>query len=123
MLIASLSFAEPASFSPAGVSPRSALSWVYLVVAGSIVGYTAYVYLLGAVSAAKASTYAYVNPIIAVVLGWAFANEPLGARTLVAAAVTLGGVALITAMQGASHATGEHPVTSGTSKKLERSAA
>ena len=123
MLIASFSFAEPASFSPAEVSLRSALSWVYLAVAGSIIGYSAYVYLLGAVSAAKASTYAYVNPIIAVVLGWAFANEPLGARTLVAAAVILGGVALITAMHGSSHATGEHPIASDTREKLERSAA
>jgi len=66
---------------------------------------------LGTVSATKASTYAYVNPIIAVVLGWAFANEPIGVRTLVAAAIILGGVALITMQQsGVAHPTGEHPV-------------
>ena len=75
-----------------------------------MVAFTAYVYLLGAVSAAKAATYAYVNPIIAVLLGWAFASEPIGVRTIVAAAVILGGVAIITLTQGSAPSTGEHPI-------------
>ena len=75
------------------------------------------------VSAAKASTYAYVNPIIAVILGWLFANEPLSARTLVAAAVILGGVAIITSSQGAKTATsGESPLPTP-SKDTQRTAA
>lgn len=111
MLVASLAFREGNGFSIGNVSAKSAWSWLYLALAGSVIGYTAYVYLLGTVSATKASTYAYVNPIIAVVLGWAFANEPIGIRTLVAAAIILGGVALITMQQSAvAHPTGEHPV-------------
>jgi len=111
MLVTSFVFNEPGQFALSNVSLRSALSWVYLVLAGSIVGYTAYIFLLGVVSAAKASTYAYVNPIIAVVLGWAFASEPIGARTLVAASVILGGVAIITvAHTGGANMTGEHPI-------------
>lgn len=109
MLIASLAFREPWSFELAQVSARSAFSALYLVIAGSIIGYSAYVYLLGVVSAAKAATYAYVNPVIAVLLGWAFAGEPIGARTVVAAAIILAGVAIITTMQTrAAHTTGEH---------------
>lgn len=123
MGIASISFGEPARFSITALSLKSALSWVYLFTFGSIVGYTAYIYLLGVVSAAKAATYAYVNPVIAVVLGWAFANEPIGMRTIVAAGVILAGVALITMMQGAPHAvTGEHPVPTEP-KSSERRAA
>jgi drug/metabolite transporter (DMT)-like permease len=111
MGITSVAFGEPANFSIANLSTKSVLSWLYLFTAGSIIGFTAYIYLLGVVSAAKAATYAYVNPIIAVLLGWAFANEPIGARTLVAAAVILGGVAIITIAHGAPQpATGEHPI-------------
>ena len=111
MLAASFAFGEPERFALSDVTAKSAWSWVYLALAGSVIGYTAYVYLLGAVSATKASTYAYVNPIIAVVLGWAFANEPIGIRTLLAAAIILAGVALITMKPGgAAHPTGEHPL-------------
>ena len=82
------------------VSSKAVWAWIYLVVCGSLVGYTAYVYLLGKVSPAKAATYAYVNPVIAVILGWAFAGEALGLRTLIAAVITLAGVAIITTAQG-----------------------
>lgn len=110
MAIASVVAGEPGRFEVAAVSWRSGLSWIYLVFAGSVIGYTAYIYLLGQVSAAKAATYAYVNPVIAVLLGWAFASEPIGSRTLIAAAVILAGVATITTAQSAPSAiTGEHP--------------
>ena len=123
MLIASIISADYRGFAWADVTALSVFSFVYLVIAGSILGYTAYVYLLGHVSAAKASTYAYVNPIIAVVLGWMFANEPLALRTIIAAGVTLAGVAIITLTQGASGAkTDEHPLPTP-SPKQERSAA
>jgi drug/metabolite transporter (DMT)-like permease len=123
MLLMSLAIGEPASFSIRDVSARSVFSWVYLVIAGSIIGYTAYIYLLGTVSAAKAATYAYVNPVIAVLLGWAFAKEPIGPRTIIAAAVILAGVAIITTTQTAtaSTSTGEHPVPSDRAR--DRSAA
>jgi drug/metabolite transporter (DMT)-like permease len=118
MFLAALAVREFAGFSLAQVSLKSALSWVYLAMAGSIIGYSAYVYLLGVVTAAKAATYAYVNPVIAVLLGWAFANEPIGMRTVVAAAVILAGVAIITTMQaGTAHVTGEHPVPDSSRRK------
>ena len=75
---------------------RSLLGFAYLVTFGSLIGFTAYAYLLAHTTAAKAATYAYVNPVVAVLLGWAFANEPVTSRTLVAAAVILAGVAIIT---------------------------
>jgi drug/metabolite transporter (DMT)-like permease len=123
MAVVALLLGEWRSFSVSDISLRSALSVVYLVVAGSIIGYTAYIYLLGAVSAAKAATYAYVNPIIAVLLGWAFANEPIGARTLIAAAVILGGVAIITLNQSGHAPTGEFPVQKQPEAERERPAA
>jgi drug/metabolite transporter (DMT)-like permease len=71
------------------ISWRSFWSWLYLVVAGSVVAYTAYVWALGKTSAARVSTYAYVNPVVAIALGWLLAREPVGARTLVASALIL----------------------------------
>ncbi len=67
----------------------------YLVVVGSVIGFSAYVWLLKTVSAATVSTYAYVNPVIAVALGWAFNEEAIGIRTLVAGAAIVVGVALM----------------------------
>jgi drug/metabolite transporter (DMT)-like permease len=120
--IVALASGELRAFSVGAVTPKSLLGWVYLVVAGSLIGFTAYIYLLGKVSAAKAATYAYVNPVIAVILGWAFANEPLGARTLIAATVILAGVAMITATQSSGPHTGEHPLPSG-AREGQRTAA
>jgi drug/metabolite transporter (DMT)-like permease len=77
-------------------STRSILSLLYLVIAGSLIGFTAYTYLLQVSTPAKVATYAYVNPVVAVFLGWAFAGEEITGRTLVAAAVILVGVAIIT---------------------------
>ncbi len=87
---------ETARFSLAHVSLPSALGWAYLVVFGSLIGFTAYAYLLRSTTAAKVSTYAYVNPVIAVFLGWAFAGEVVTGRTIGAAAVIVAGVAIIT---------------------------
>lgn len=71
-------------------------AFLYLVVFGSIVAFTAYSWLLQNVSPAKASTYAYVNPVVAVALGWAIAGEAVTTRTLLATAVIVSSVALIT---------------------------
>lgn len=110
MTVTSMVVGEPSQFSISDVTMRSFVSWIYLIIFGSIIGYTAYIYLLGAVSAAKAATYAYVNPVIAVLLGWAFANEPISLQTIVAAAVILASVALITSAQGRAQPTGEFPI-------------
>jgi drug/metabolite transporter (DMT)-like permease len=77
------------------VSARAALAWLFLVVFGSLVAFTAYIWLLGATSIARAGTYAYVNPIVAVVLGWAILGEPITLRTVFAALVILLGVAMV----------------------------
>jgi drug/metabolite transporter (DMT)-like permease len=87
---------EWARFSPALVSGRSLAAVAYLVVFGSLVAFTAYVWLLRAASPALVSTYAFVNPIVAVFLGWLLAREEVGPRTLVAATVIVGAVVLIT---------------------------
>jgi drug/metabolite transporter (DMT)-like permease len=96
LLLVGLALGELGQFDPAHVSGRSMLGFLYLVTFGSLVGFTAYFYLLSHTTAAKAATYAYVNPVVAVLLGWAFAHEPLTPRTLLAAAVILAGVAIIT---------------------------
>jgi len=90
---------ELAMIHPDQISARSLEGWFYLVTFGSLLGFTAYVYLLQNVSPAKASTYAYVNPLVAVLLGWAIAGETVTSRTLAAAAIILGGVAMITLTQ------------------------
>ena len=79
----------------AQISAASWIGWLYLVTFGSLIGFTAYIFLLKAVTPAKASTYAYVNPLVAVFLGWAIAGESVTVRTLGAAAVILAGVAMI----------------------------
>jgi drug/metabolite transporter (DMT)-like permease len=96
LLVVAIAFGEPWQFSVAAVSLRSILSLAYLVVFGSIMAFSAYVWLLRVSTPARVSTYAYVNPVVAVLLGAAFAGEALTVRMLVAAAVIVSGVALIT---------------------------
>jgi drug/metabolite transporter (DMT)-like permease len=82
-------------FDPAAVSLRSALAVLYLLLFGSIVGFTAYFYLLRNVSPSRASTYAFVNPVVAVLLGWLVAGEPLTPRIALAAAIIVAAVMLV----------------------------
>jgi drug/metabolite transporter (DMT)-like permease len=77
-------------------STQSVIAFVYLLTFGSLVGFTAYLYLLAHTTAARASTYAYVNPVVAVLLGWALAHEPVTPRTMLSAVVILAGVTTIT---------------------------
>jgi drug/metabolite transporter (DMT)-like permease len=101
LVVLGLFAGEGAHFTLADVSRRSALAWVYLVVAGSMIAYSAYLYLLKATTPARASTYAYVNPIVAVFLGWLLAGEPFGPRTVAAMGLTL--VAVLAINLGAAH--------------------
>jgi drug/metabolite transporter (DMT)-like permease len=78
------------------ISSASAAGLVYLITFGSLLGFTSYIWLLDKVSPARLGTYAYVNPIVAVLLGWAIAGERLSIRTAVAAAIVICAVALIT---------------------------
>jgi drug/metabolite transporter (DMT)-like permease len=96
LALLSFTLGEPWVFEPAAVSLKSAFGWLYLIVLGSIVAFSAYVWLLRAAAPAHVSTYAYVNPVVAVLLGWALGGEALTSRMLIAAAVIVSGVALIT---------------------------
>jgi drug/metabolite transporter (DMT)-like permease len=75
---------------------QAILAWVYLVIAGSLIAFSAYMYLLSKVSPALASSYAYVNPVIAVLLGVWLAGESIGSREAVAMTIILGSVILLT---------------------------
>jgi drug/metabolite transporter (DMT)-like permease len=96
LVVISLLLGEPGRLDVAAVSTRSFLAYLYLVFIGALVGYTAYIYLLGHTTAAKVSTYAYVNPVVAVFLGWLLLNEAVTLRTLAGAAIIVVAVALIT---------------------------
>jgi drug/metabolite transporter (DMT)-like permease len=76
---------------------RAALALAWLIVAGSLCGYSSYIWLLHHVPAAKVSTYAYVNPIIAVFLGWLVLDEKLDWRMAAGTGIILGGVAVVNA--------------------------
>jgi drug/metabolite transporter (DMT)-like permease len=84
-----------ATLTPAG-GGRWFGALAYLVVFGSLIGFTAYVWLMRNAAPSRVATYAYVNPVVAVLLGWALGNEPIGVRTVAASAVIVTAVALIT---------------------------
>jgi drug/metabolite transporter (DMT)-like permease len=96
LLLAGAARGELATADPSAFTTESVLALLYLVVFGSLVGFSAYVWLLGVTTAARVSTYAYVNPIVAVMLGWAILDEPITPRVLAAAAVIILAVAVIT---------------------------
>jgi drug/metabolite transporter (DMT)-like permease len=102
LFIVSLIMREPMQFDLANVSARSLAGFVYLTTIGSLVGFTAFIWLLQHQPAARVSTYAYVNPVVAVFLGWAIAGEPISLRTAIAAAIIIGAVALITTARSSS---------------------
>ena len=79
----------------AAVSLKSVLGLAYLAFFGTIIAFTAYTWLLSHISATVVSTHTYVNPIIAVLLGWALAGEPLNLRVVIATVVILGSIVLI----------------------------
>jgi drug/metabolite transporter (DMT)-like permease len=96
LFLVSLLMGEPQHFALASVSGRSFVAWTYLVVAGSLVGFTTFVWLMKHSTPARVSTYAYVNPVVAVFLGWLILHEPVSSRIFVASAIIITGVAIIT---------------------------
>jgi drug/metabolite transporter (DMT)-like permease len=77
------------------ITPRAALALCYLIIFGSLIAYTAYVWLLGRMPATRVASHAYVNPIVAVSLGYFFAGEIVTLRTAVASVLVIGSVFLI----------------------------
>jgi drug/metabolite transporter (DMT)-like permease len=82
-------------------TPRGIGAVAYLVVGGSIIGYTAYIYILSHAPTAKVSTYAYVNPIVAIFLGWLVLHETVDRYVLAGSAIVIASVALVTSASGA----------------------
>ena len=96
LLLASLLIGEPLHFDLAAVSARSLGAWAYLVVFGSLIAFTTFVWLMKHSTPTRVSTYAYVNPVVAVFLGWLVLHEPVSPRIFAAAAIIIAGVAIIT---------------------------
>jgi drug/metabolite transporter (DMT)-like permease len=96
LFLASAALGEFRSFHPSAVSRGAWLALLYLIVAGSIVGFTAYVWLLHHESPTKVGTYAYVNPLVAVLVGYFLGGEPLGLRTILGTLFVLISVLVIT---------------------------
>jgi drug/metabolite transporter (DMT)-like permease len=99
LLILAAVAGEFSHFRAKDVSSTAWLSLVYLIIAGSIIGFTAYVWLLHYESPTKVGTYAYVNPVVAVILGAALGGENVGRRTILGAALILISVAAISTMK------------------------
>jgi len=96
MLIVGALSGELSHFDVRHISAPSAIGLIYLITFGSLLGFTSYIWLLDKVTPARLGTYAYVNPVVAVILGWAIAGETLSLRTAVAAVIVTCAVALIT---------------------------
>jgi len=111
LLVVAAAAGELRGFEFAGVSARAWLALLYLVLPGSVVGFTAYLWLLHHQSPTKVGTYAYVNPVVAVLIGYFLGGEPLSARTLLGTAFVLAAVIMITAQSNISSSSGSGSAT------------
>jgi drug/metabolite transporter (DMT)-like permease len=102
LLLVGFAIGEFQGFSPGAVSAASLAALVYLVVAGSVVGFAAYHWLLDNVSTTQVSTYTFVNPVVAVVLGWLFLGERLSPTMLLGAVMVVASVVAIWRAETAS---------------------
>jgi len=110
LLMAAALTGEFHGFHFAAVSTRSWLALVYLIAFGSGVGFSAYVFILEKSTPARVGTYAFVNPVVALFLGWLILAEPLTLRTILAAGVILTAVILVI--------TAPHPTTARVKEPL-----
>ena len=128
LLVVSLLSGEVSKFDVAQVSANSVFGLIYLIVFGSLIGFTAYSWLLKNSQPALVSTYAYVNPIVAVFLGWLIAGESFTGQMLIGATVIVGSVVLITSHDKNDKGSEEEAEThesnmpTGSSKPLSASA-
>ena len=83
-------------FDPATITPRAWGAFAYLISIGSLVGFSTFVWLMKHSVPARVATYAYVNPVVAVMLGWLILDEPITSRTIVASAIIIAAVVIIT---------------------------
>jgi drug/metabolite transporter (DMT)-like permease len=99
LLIAGSAMGEWDRLLSASVTMRSALALGYLIVFGSLIAFSAFIWLLQVCSAERVSTYAYVNPVVAVLIGWMVADEKLTTLTVLAAAMIVLAVVIISKHQ------------------------
>ena len=95
LLLAGTAAGEWSRLDVGAISARSWFALAYLIVFGALIAFTAYIWLLKNTTLARASTYAYVNPIVAVLLGWSLASEPMNSRVVAAAAVIVAGAVIV----------------------------
>jgi drug/metabolite transporter (DMT)-like permease len=107
-LVLSLADGELRGFDPETVSAGSLAAWAYLVVFGSMLAFTCFTWLVSVVDPTRVATYAYVNPVVALLLGAWLAHEPVGARILLATPVILVGLALV--LRSAPTSVGSRPL-------------
>jgi drug/metabolite transporter (DMT)-like permease len=107
VLALSAAAGELASWNVTQMTPRGGISLIFLVVAGTVLGFGAYTWLLQVTTPAAVGTYAFVNPVVALALAWAVGDEPFSIRTIVAAIIVLGAVVLI--WRGSSPPPAPHP--------------
>jgi drug/metabolite transporter (DMT)-like permease len=127
LLAVSLITGEMFSFDLAQVSSNSVFGLIYLIIFGSLIGFTAYSWLLKNAQPAFVSTYAYVNPVVAVFLGWLIAGESFTGQMLFGAGVIVGSVVLITSHDKDKNSAEEDEIhesnlPTGSSKALSASA-
>ncbi len=96
LALAAAALGEFRNFHPSSVSRGAWFALLYLIVAGSIIGFTAYVWLIHHESPTKVGTYAYVNPVVAVLVGYFLGGEGLGVRTILGTLLVLISVVVIT---------------------------
>jgi drug/metabolite transporter (DMT)-like permease len=121
LLLTGTIFGEWQGIDFAAISGASFGALAYLIIFGSLIGFTAYMWLLRVAPPARVATYAYVNPVIAVLLGWMVLAEPITSRTMLAAAIIIGAVALIVTARAPTPRSA--PVRSAAEERGKRDAA
>jgi drug/metabolite transporter (DMT)-like permease len=96
LMLAALGNGDFGHFHFAAVTSRAWIAFAYLIAFGSLVGFSTFVWLMKHSTPARVSTYAYVNPVVAVFLGWLILHEPISSRTIVASAIIVTAVVIIT---------------------------
>lgn len=109
MIVAAIHGDFPA-FHFEAVTTRAWVAFAYLIALGSLVGFSTFAWLMKNSTPARVSTYAYVNPVVAVFLGWLFLHEPIGPRVLVASTIIVASVAIITVQKTKSAAKAPAPL-------------
>jgi drug/metabolite transporter (DMT)-like permease len=112
LLLVSISTGEAGRVDLGRVTAESFLAWLYIVVFGAVIAFTAYIWLTRVISPALLGTYAFVNPVVAVLLGWAIAGEQLDSRTILGAAVIVVAVVILVVFTNRTNRTALRRMTS-----------